>query len=64
MAKLRALLVGATGLAGQQFVSALRIIPGSSSGHRCLPRNAGKRYAEALAGAWFLPEPLPPTSPR
>ena len=60
MAKLRALLVGATGVAGQQFVSALRDHPWFEIGAiAASPRNAGKRYDEAVSGAWFLPEPIP-----
>ncbi|HTS82790.1 MAG TPA: aspartate-semialdehyde dehydrogenase [Myxococcaceae bacterium] len=60
MAKLRALLVGATGIAGQQFVSALRDHPWFEIGAiAASPRNAGKRYDEAVAGAWFLAEPIP-----
>lgn len=64
MHKLRAAIVGATGLAGQQFVSAL-------SGHPWFetaalagsPRSAGKRYADALSCAgssqWFADGPMP-----
>jgi aspartate-semialdehyde dehydrogenase len=60
MAKLRALLVGATGIAGQQFVSALRDHPWFEIGAiAASPRNAGKRYDEAVAGSWFLAEPIP-----
>lgn len=60
MAKLRALLVGATGIAGQQFVSALRDHPWFEIGAiAASPRNAGRRYDEAVAGAWFLAEPIP-----
>ena len=60
MARLRALLVGATGIAGQQFVSALRDHPWFEIGAiAASPRNAGKRYDEAVASAWFLPEAIP-----
>ncbi len=60
MVKLRALLVGATGIAGQQFVSALRDHPWFEIGAiAASPRNAGRRYDEAVAGAWFLAEPIP-----
>jgi aspartate-semialdehyde dehydrogenase len=60
MAKLRALLVGATGIAGQQFVSALRDHPWFEIGAiAASPRNAGKRYDEAVAGSWFLAETIP-----
>jgi len=65
MKKLRAVLIGATGLAGQQFVSALQSHPFIElAGLAASPRNAGKRYADALrnangASGWFLSEPLP-----
>lgn len=61
MAKLRAVLFGATGLAGQQFVSALKAHPWFElAAVSASPRNAGRRYAEALgAGGWFLTEPIP-----
>jgi aspartate-semialdehyde dehydrogenase len=61
MAKLRAVLFGATGLAGQQFVAALAAHPWFElAAVAASPRNAGRRYAEALAeGGWFLPEPIP-----
>lgn len=65
MAKLRAVLIGATGLAGQQFIAALKAHPFLElAGLAASPRNAGKSYADALRGAsgmmgWFLPEPLP-----
>ena len=61
MAKLRAVLFGATGLAGQQFVSALKAHPWFELAGVCSsPRNAGRRYAEALGeGGWFLTEPIP-----
>lgn len=65
MKKLRCVLVGATGLAGQQFVSALKDHPWFElTGLAASPRNAGKTYAEALKApngmmGWFLTEPLP-----
>ena len=61
MAKLRAVLFGATGLAGQQFVSALKAHPFFElAAVAASPRNAGRRYGEALAeGGWFLAEPIP-----
>ena len=61
MPKLRVLLVGATGIAGQQFVSALREHPWFEiTALAASPRNAGKRYSEAVASSWFLPEDVPP----
>jgi len=65
MPKLRSLIVGATGIAGQQFVSALAQHPlFEIAGLAASPRNAGKRYADALrtsAGnsGWYLPQALP-----
>lgn len=61
------MLVGATGLAGQQFVSALKDHPWFElAGVAASPRNAGKSYADALKApngmmGWFLTEPLPPS---
>lgn len=66
MAKLRAVVIGATGLAGQQFLAALADHPQIEiTGLAASPRSAGKTYVEALKGSsgmggWFLPEPLPP----
>lgn len=65
MAKLRALLVGATGLAGQQFIASLKDHPFIElTGLAASPRSAGKRYQDALRTpsgmtAWFVSEPLP-----
>lgn len=65
MKKLRVALIGATGLAGQQFISALVNHPWFElTGLAASPRNAGKKYVDALRGAngmigWFLTEPLP-----
>jgi aspartate-semialdehyde dehydrogenase len=66
MKKLRCVLIGATGLAGQQFVSALRDHPWFElAGLAASPRNEGKKYVEALRSSngmlgWFLPEAIPP----
>ena len=63
MAKLRAVLIGATGLAGQQFIAALKDHPFIElTGLAASPRSAGKTYADALRAsngmlAWFVPEP-------
>jgi aspartate-semialdehyde dehydrogenase len=70
MAKLRAVLIGATGLAGQQFIAALKDHPFIEiTGLAASPRSAGKTYAEALRAsngmlAWFVPEPLPESIAR
>lgn len=66
MAKLRAVLIGATGLAGQQFIAALKNHPFFElTGLAASPRSAGKTYEEALRSpsgmlGWYLPEALPP----
>jgi aspartate-semialdehyde dehydrogenase len=65
MSKLRSVIIGATGLAGQQFIAALKNHPYFEvTGLAASPRSAGKTYAEALKSqngmlAWFVPEPLP-----
>ena len=70
MAKLRAVLIGATGLAGQQFIAALKDHPHIElTGLAASPRSAGKPYVEALRAAngmtaWFVPEPLSPDMAR
>jgi aspartate-semialdehyde dehydrogenase len=63
--KLRSVIIGATGLAGQQFIAALQDHPWIEiAALAASPRSAGKSYAEALRGSsgmlgWFVPEPLP-----
>ncbi len=70
MAKLRAVLIGATGLAGQQFIAALKDHPSIElTGLAASPRSAGKTYVEALRTAngmtaWFVPEALPESIAR
>lgn len=66
MQKLRSVILGATGLAGQQFVSALQGHPFIEiAALAASPRSAGKPYREALQApsgmsGWFPPEPLSP----
>jgi aspartate-semialdehyde dehydrogenase len=63
--KLRSIVVGATGLAGQQFIAALRDHPWFEiAGLAASPRSAGKSYRNALESpngmlGWFVSEPLP-----
>ncbi len=65
MPKLRAVIIGATGLAGQQFIAALASHPQLEiAGLAASPRSAGKRYADAVRGTngmsgWFVSEPMP-----
>ena len=64
MSKLRAVIIGATGLAGQQFIAALQNHPYFEiAGLAASPRSAGKTYLEALKSSsgmvsWFVTEPL------
>jgi len=59
--KLRAGIVGATGMVGQRFVSLLadhpwfQVVTVAASG-----RSAGKTYAEAVGGRWAMTTPVPP----
>ncbi len=65
MKKLRVAVIGATGLAGQQFISALVNHPWFELAVLAAsPRSAGKCYVDALKApngmvGWFLTEPLP-----
>src|SRR5262249_29492166 len=65
MAKLRSVVVGATGLAGQQFIAALRDHPGIEiAAVAASARSAAKRCRNALKSSegrisWFVAEPLP-----
>ena len=57
MSRLRCGLVGATGLAGQQFIVALAGHPlFELTAVAASPRNAGKRYIDAVGTGWFVPE--------
>src|SRR5262249_3232929 len=64
MAKLRSVVVGATGLTGQQFIAALRNHPQIEiAAVAASARSAGQRYRGAVtrwAGmiSWFIAEPL------
>ena len=58
--RLRAGIVGATGMVGQRFVSLLadhpwfQVVTVAASA-----RSAGKTYEEAVAGRWAMPTPMP-----
>ena len=60
MSKLRAGIIGATGMVGQRFITLLKdhpwfeitVLAASSS-------SAGKAYREAVAGRWAMAEPIP-----
>jgi len=58
--KLRAGIVGATGMVGQRFITLLADHPYFEiSALAASPRSAGKTYTEALGGRWKLQTPMP-----
>ncbi len=60
MTKKRAAVIGATGVAGQQFLVALSNHPWFEVTEvYASEKSAGKSYAEAVAGRWKLATPLP-----
>ncbi len=65
VSKLRAAVVGATGLAGQQFLASLAGHPLFEARPKLVasPRSAGKKYADAIKddkrrSSWYCSEPL------
>jgi len=58
--KLKVGVLGATGMVGQRFVSLLGEHPWFEvTAVAASPSSAGKPYAEAVAGRWTLPTPVP-----
>ncbi len=58
--KLRAGIVGATGMVGQRFITLLADHPYFEiTALAASPRSAGKTYTEALGGRWKLADPMP-----
>ncbi len=58
--KLRAGIVGATGMVGQRFITLLEDHPYFEiTALAASPRSAGKTYEEALGGRWKLATPMP-----
>jgi aspartate-semialdehyde dehydrogenase len=59
--KLKVGVLGATGMVGQRFVSLLADHPWFEiTAVAASPSSAGKSYADAVAGRWTLPTPIPP----
>jgi aspartate-semialdehyde dehydrogenase len=59
--KLKAGIVGATGMVGQRFVSLLANHPWFQvTTVAASERSAGKSYAEAVGGRWAMPSSIPP----
>jgi aspartate-semialdehyde dehydrogenase len=60
MNKIKAGVIGATGMVGQRFVSLLANHPWFElSAVAASARSAGKTYEEAVSGRWFMPAPVP-----
>lgn len=58
--KLKAGIIGATGMVGQRFISLLADHPWFEiTTVAASPRSAGKPYAEAVDGRWVMPTALP-----
>ncbi|NQU43156.1 aspartate-semialdehyde dehydrogenase [bacterium] len=60
MEKIRAGIIGATGMVGQNYVRLLRDHPWFRISYLAAsPRSAGKTYTEATAGRWQMEEEIP-----
>ena len=60
MAKLKAAILGATGMVGQRFIQLLENHPWFEvAGVAASPRSAGKTYEEAVGGRWKMDTPMP-----
>ncbi len=63
--KLKVGVLGATGMVGQRFVSLLDNHPWFElAAVAASPSSAGKSYADAVAGRWTLPTPIPEAAAR
>lgn len=53
-------IIGATGMVGQRFLTLMEHHPWfRTAALAASPRSAGKPYAEAVAGRWAMPVPIP-----
>lgn len=60
MNKLRAGILGATGMVGQQYISLLENHPWFEVTHLIAsPSSAGKKYSEAVEGRWHMTKDIP-----
>ena len=58
--KIKAGIIGATGMVGQRFISLLENHPYFDIGALAAsPRSAGRKYQEAVGGRWKMPEGIP-----
>jgi len=61
MRKIPVGILGATGMVGQQYISLLKDHPWFEVCYAAAsPRSAGKKYKDAAAGKWQLPDTCPP----
>lgn len=60
MKKLRAGILGATGMVGQRFITLLQDHPWFEvTAVAASPRSAGRKYSEAVEGRWMMKESIP-----
>jgi aspartate-semialdehyde dehydrogenase len=60
MEKIKVGVIGATGMVGQNYIRLLKSHPWFDLAYvAASPRSAGKPYAEAVAGRWFMADPIP-----
>ena len=60
MEKIKVGVIGATGMVGQNYIRLLKNHPWFDLAYvAASPRSAGKPYAEAVAGRWLMPDPIP-----
>lgn len=60
MEKIKVGVIGATGMVGQNYIRLLKSHPWFDLAYvAASPRSAGKPYAEAVAGRWLMPDPIP-----
>ena len=60
MGKIQVGVIGATGMVGQNYIHLLNKHPWFEVMFvAASPKSAGKRYCEAVAGRWYMPEDIP-----
>jgi aspartate-semialdehyde dehydrogenase len=60
MKRIKVGVIGATGMVGQNYLRLLKNHPWFDVKYvAASPRSAGKKYEEAVAGRWLMPEPIP-----
>jgi aspartate-semialdehyde dehydrogenase len=60
MERMKAGVIGGTGMVGQNYIRLLRNHPWFEVTYvAASPRSAGKTYRQAVSGRWLMPEPAP-----